>query len=845
MPVESIDQNSWSQGEIGPYMAGRADNPIYGRAGSVIENWVILPHGGLMRRAGFEFVAEIDAGNADEIRFAKFDFQKTQQYVLVLTDKSCAIYYNKQLATTIETPWVGDELRGVRYAQSGDTVVMVHYNHAPRLLERLGSHTSWAISEIEFDNLPYFRYNLEQSLTPSATTGSITLTLSPTDPYWTAGHVDVQVKLNSGTANITGFQQNATGGTAYSSAGTAANAFDSNPATTCNAGATGWIGYGWGAAKAVRVIGIKSVATATVTLLVETDDNSSFSSPAMIVTYTNLELVADTWVYIDVPEHTGETHARIRLTSGTLDVKDVVFNEGVVVTANVVANLSGTAADKAWKEEAWSEAHGFPQSTGFHGNRLYFGGTRDAPSTILASKTNDFFNFDDSNTNDDNAFVLTFSTDQVHLTRDLKSQQNLKVFTSDGEAELIGGENGITPTSVRIEFQSSYGISDIPVVEVDGELIFSTANNKEIRSFVYSLNKDRYVADNKTIVAHHLFKKEQTPRAVAYLSSYKDTQANFLFVPRSDGELCVLTIDTEREVKAWSRWITAGSFKDAVVVSTDHGDGYRIDTLYVVVERATGIFLEAWTEEKIYTDHWYIGTADPAKATWSGLRTLIGQEVQIVGDGLVQESQTVQGTVNAASVVAGGTGYATNNILTVVGGTGTAATLRVTGQSGGVITTVSVETAGNYTVPPPNPVSVTGGAGSGATFNLTVGTFTIPNEVETIAAGLGYESRMETMDLTIVAGPKILRGEPITLKKAIVNLHETLALKIDGQSVRFRQLGDELLDQPLIEFTGQKEKRIGGIGRTPVVTLSVDEPLPCTVLALKTNVKIGLPTAMR
>lgn len=76
--------------------------------------------------------------------------------------------------------------------------------------------------------------------------------------------------------------------------------------------------------------------------------------------------------------------------------------------------------------------------------------------------------------------------------------------------------------------------------------------------------------------------------------------------------------------------------------------------------------------------------------------------------------------VASAAVNAGGSGYAVNNILTVVGGTGTAATLRVTSVSSGAVTGVSVETPGSYTVDPSNPVSVTGGAGSGATFNLTM-----------------------------------------------------------------------------------------------------------------------------
>jgi hypothetical protein len=45
----------------------------------------------------------------------------------------------------------------------------------------------------------------------------------------------------------------------------------------------------------------------------------------------------------------------------------------------------------------------------------------------------------------------------------------------------------------------------------------------------------------------------------------------------------------------------------------------------------------------------------------------------------------------------------------------------VTSAPGGLIGSVSVLTPGVYSVPPANPVSVTGGTGTGATFNLTLG----------------------------------------------------------------------------------------------------------------------------
>lgn len=80
-----------------------------------------------------------------------------------------------------------------------------------------------------------------------------------------------------------------------------------------------------------------------------------------------------------------------------------------------------------------------------------------------------------------------------------------------------------------------------------------------------------------------------------------------------------------------------------------------------------------------------------------------------------QEAEAV-----SAAVVAGGTGYAVGNTLTVVGGLGQIDTeLTVTTVSSGVITGVSISNAGQYAEIPTNPVSVTGGAGSAATFNLT------------------------------------------------------------------------------------------------------------------------------
>jgi titin len=74
-----------------------------------------------------------------------------------------------------------------------------------------------------------------------------------------------------------------------------------------------------------------------------------------------------------------------------------------------------------------------------------------------------------------------------------------------------------------------------------------------------------------------------------------------------------------------------------------------------------------------------------------------------------------------ADVQMGGSGYAVNDTISIAGGRfSQQAVLRVTSESGGAVTGVSVQTPGNYAEPPTNPVgqATTSGRGSGATFSI-------------------------------------------------------------------------------------------------------------------------------
>jgi len=94
--------------------------------------------------------------------------------------------------------------------------------------------------------------------------------------------------------------------------------------------------------------------------------------------------------------------------------------------------------------------------------------------------------------------------------------------------------------------------------------------------------------------------------------------------------------------------------------------------------------------------------------------------------------------VSSASISSQGTAYAVNNILNISNGTYTSqAKLNVLTTSSGKITSISINNAGTYTTLPSNPVSVTGGSGTGAKFNLGWGI----NSISVTNSGSGYTSQ--------------------------------------------------------------------------------------------------------
>jgi hypothetical protein len=196
-------QNNFTSGEISPLLYGRPELDDYKKGLKLCLNWLPLVHGGLTARPGTEFIREVKT-SSKITRLLQFQFSTIQSYVVEMGDQYFRFYRDKGVIEStpgvpyeIASPHLETDIMAVQYIQSADVIYLTHTKYAPRKLSRTGD-TSWTLTTITFLDGPYLPINsTATTLTPSATTGSITITASTA--LFAAGDVDRLIRIKHGT----------------------------------------------------------------------------------------------------------------------------------------------------------------------------------------------------------------------------------------------------------------------------------------------------------------------------------------------------------------------------------------------------------------------------------------------------------------------------------------------------------------------------------------------------------------------------------------------------------------------------------------------------------------------
>ncbi|MFC3126816.1 hypothetical protein ACFOD4_17260 [Pseudoroseomonas globiformis] len=183
-------KTSFTAGELGDHLLGRGDLRAYENGARRLRNVFIQPTGGVTRRPGLRHVAMLPGA----AKLIGFEFSTEQTYLLALTHGRLQVFMGDAEVASLAAPWTAAMLDQIAWTQSADTLLLLHPDMQPQRITRTG-HSAWSIAPWTWVARPFYRFAPPGvALTPSATTGSITLTSNTA--FFVAGHVGTQLRVS-------------------------------------------------------------------------------------------------------------------------------------------------------------------------------------------------------------------------------------------------------------------------------------------------------------------------------------------------------------------------------------------------------------------------------------------------------------------------------------------------------------------------------------------------------------------------------------------------------------------------------------------------------------------------
>jgi len=213
-------QTNFSSGELDPLLRARVELEQYKNGAETLTNVLVQPQGGVRRRGGLKHLMEIPSAASPEngTRSVAFEFSVDDSYMLIFVNQRMYVFKDRTLITNINgsgnpylavTAVTSSILSTMCWTQSADTLIITHKDINPIKIVRGGTDATWTVSNISFIGIPKYAFTIAYSnpagtLTPSATSGAITLTAS--SAVFSAGSVGQYVNATpQGRARIVAF----------------------------------------------------------------------------------------------------------------------------------------------------------------------------------------------------------------------------------------------------------------------------------------------------------------------------------------------------------------------------------------------------------------------------------------------------------------------------------------------------------------------------------------------------------------------------------------------------------------------------------------------------------------
>lgn len=676
-------QNSFSSGELSPLLKGRTSLAQYGNGCETLENFIVLPQGGAMKRPGTQFITEVK-NSANTTRLIPFIVSEDQSYVLEFGDYYVRFYRDGGvLLSTGSAPDPNTRIDNGAFTTTSGTIPTSWTDTSS------GTGTASGITN-------YGRITLAGG---SSGVGQVTQQISSVLNATYRVYCDVftntvtyKIGTTSGASDVaTGTLTAGLEKSFTFNRGSAGNVFisfsnpNNNSASVDNARleppvlevATPWskdmvADLQYAQSKDVMYIAHSNVPLYKLTrtgvaawtlVAVDLVDGPYYSRthetysgigsgisihPSGVTGSVTVTSSAALFASTDVGRRLRFRH---NSTSAWGEMIITAYTSSTSVTATVQRALSAASSSQEWRLGALSQTTGYAKCVAFHEQRLVLANTSSQPQTIWFSRSADIEVFQPDNDEFKDEVDATSGMTYTVASKDtnditwLSSRTVLYLGTRGAifVAKASALDEALTPTNISIRPAVRTASHNSLPLEVTNATLFIHYHQRKLMELAYNAEQDSMVTVDLSLLSEHLGRAKLT-EIVRQEEPY-----NIIWARDEVGGLYGLTYLREQSVTGWHRHYIGGSGK---VLSMCCVPGTEYSELWMVIERTINNKTKRYIERlsRFFTDDIdaqdatfldsYLTYSGGAVSTISGIDHLENKQVKVYTNGNVGSIST-------------------------------------------------------------------------------------------------------------------------------------------------------------------------------------------------------------
>ena len=604
-------QDIFSKGELSPYMYARATVDQYGQGLKTAQNVLTYPTGAAGKRFGTLFQSIVtNITSFNDLYLQSFQYVNDCVYQLVFGALTIAIYLEGLLIKTVVTPFNADQVFDISSTVLGTTfrtaTILTHpydLTRSPNSANPIASVAS-NIMTVTGTALPVgvvlpVRFTTSGSLpttTPQVIAGVtyFIFTLSATTFQLYKTSVDAKARTNAYV---------------LVSAGTSSNVIVFNTWTF--------------AATVFKNVPVFDFNGNVVSYDALTFTPSAVNGAAVTITVSGSGYSLLDSSYIGGAFIGGGGTSRITAVGSATS-----FTVSVQIPFDSTSAILGSLAFLA--EPAWSDARGWPQVCSSYQNRALFANTSSLPNGFWASTINDYSDFGDLTTDDDDAISWYPTSNDVNFIRFIVPYRSLTVHTNTGiYSSPLSDTVAITPSNFTLQLQDSTPADTLLPRAVDNQILVLSGD--DAHQMLWDGINNAYTSDIVSVIS------EQTIRNPVDETAFADLRragSRYIFIINENGSMAIFQTLLSQSVAGFTPQILEQTYGDAMFLqacSSADGRAWFVNQREIATVGST-IAITGFTVNSLNAVSSNVSTTMPTAIKFATTGALPSSLPQIIAD---------------------------------------------------------------------------------------------------------------------------------------------------------------------------------------------------------------------